>query len=146
MRSFRYLLEPSWRPPSTVLSAVKSRVFGCCGKSALMGYRLRLFERRIWVNISRCCLPHQPAHSMHVVDEVGEADPGSRSSNADGADEQAHRPFLPREDVLDRRPHGRLRAFARPVRRGIGLPFGFLRWICERSRRLARNFSVDRER
>ena len=31
-----------------------------------------------------------------------------------------------------------LRALARAVRCGIGLPFGFLRWICERSRRSAK--------
>ena len=35
-----------------------------------------------------------------------------------------------------------LRALARAVRRGIGLPLGFLRWICERKRRPARNFSL----
>src|SRR5262249_58792550 len=35
--------------------------------------------------------------------EIGEADLRPRSGYADGADEQAHRAFLPREDVLDRR-------------------------------------------
>ena len=39
-----------------------------------------------------------------------------------------------------------LRALARAVRRGIGLPFGFLRWICERRQRPARNFSLALER
>src|SRR5579872_4952455 len=39
-----------------------------------------------------------------------------------------------------------LRALARAVRRGIGLPLGFLRWICERSRRPARNLSLALER
>ena len=39
-----------------------------------------------------------------------------------------------------------LRALARAVRRGIGLPCGFLRWICERIRRSARYFSLAFER
>jgi hypothetical protein len=71
------------------------------------------------------------------------------------------RPRLPRDVVRMNRPIGPfcraktcstaertadLRALARAVRRGIGFPFGFLRWICERSRRSARNFSLAFER
>jgi hypothetical protein len=61
--------------------------------------------------LSRCSRLDQPDHSLHVVNEIGEADLRSRSSYADGADEQAHRAFLPRKDVLDRRMAD-LRAFA----------------------------------
>ena len=39
-----------------------------------------------------------------------------------------------------------LRALARAVRRGSGLPLGFLRWICERSRRAARKLPLAFER
>ena len=97
-------------------------------------------------------LVSQPNHPLHVVEEVGEADLGSRAGEANlgsrageanGADEQTHWPFLAGEDVLDRRAQwADLRALARAVRRGIGLPSGFLRWICERRRRPARNFSL----
>jgi hypothetical protein len=53
--------------------------------------------------LSRCSRLDQPDHSLHVVNEISEADLRSRSGYADGADEQAHRAFLSREDVLDRR-------------------------------------------
>lgn len=55
----------------------------------------------------RCGPRGEPDHSLHVIDDVGEADFGSGPGDADGADEQAHRPFLPGEDVLDRRAHCR---------------------------------------
>src|SRR5215472_9915225 len=45
---------------------------------------------------SCCCgLGAEPDHALHVIDEVCEADFGSRSGDADGADKQPHRPFLP---------------------------------------------------
>ena len=46
-----------------------------------------------------CRLPEQkPAH---VAGDVGEADFGARSGDADGADEQRHAVLLVREDMLD---------------------------------------------
>ena len=86
--------------------------------------------------------PGEPDYSLHVVEEIGETDLCSRPSEADGADEQTHRPFLAGEDVLDRRAHRRFAGIGQAVRRGIGLPLGFLRWICERRSRPARNFSL----
>ena len=53
--------------------------------------------------LSRRSLLDQPDHSLHVVKKIGEADLHPGSGYTDGADEQAHRAFLPREDVLDRR-------------------------------------------
>jgi hypothetical protein len=46
-------------------------------------------------------------------------------AQADGADEQAYRPLLPGEDMLNRRAHRRLAGIGRAVRRGIGVPLGF---------------------
>ena len=69
----------------------------------------------------------QPNHSLHVLNEIGEADLGSRPGNADRA-EQAHRPFLPSEDMLDRRTDRRFAGIRLGgARRSVGLPFGFLR-------------------
>ena len=93
----------------------------------------------------RALIP-EPDHSLHVEDEVGEADFGPRAGNTDGADEQAHRPFRRAKTCSTAERTADLRALARAVRRGIGLPFGFLRWICERNRRSARNFSFAFER
>src|SRR5690349_1144803 len=50
-------------------------------------------------------LSGEPKRSLHVVDDIGQADLGSGAGNADGADKQAHRPFLAGEDMLDRGAH-----------------------------------------
>ena len=92
-----------WRPPITRQSGAKQR--GCSAdavNSCCIGIRLGLWNGG-FAGLSRCSLLDQPDHSLHVVKEIGEADLRSRSGYADGADEQAHRAFLPREDVLDRR-------------------------------------------
>ena len=52
-------------------------------------------------------LSPQPGQPLHVIGEIGEADLGSGAGEADGADEQSHRPFLPGEDMLDCRAHCR---------------------------------------
>jgi hypothetical protein len=38
---------------------------------------------------------------------IGQTDLGSCSGDSDGADEQAHRPLLASEDMIDRRAHSR---------------------------------------
>ena len=50
----------------------------------------------------RCCLQEQKP--THVAGDVGEADPGAGSGDADAADEQAHAMFLVGEDMLDAGP------------------------------------------
>ena len=93
---------------------------------------------------SRCGLVDQPDHSLHIVGEIGEADFGSGADDPDGADEQAQ---AWRAKTCSTAAHtADLRALARAVRCGIGLPLGFLRWICERSRRPARKLSLAFER
>ena len=44
-----------------------------------------------------------PDVSREVVGEIGQADLGGGADEADRAHEQPHRPFLSREDMLDRR-------------------------------------------
>lgn len=61
--------------------------------------------------------------------EIGEADLGCRSREADSADEQAHGIFLAGEYCSTAARTTDLRVLARAVRNGIGLPFGFLRRI-----------------
>ena len=47
----------------------------------------------------------EPNHSLHIVQQVDEADFGCRTGQADGANEQAHGSLLAGEDVLDRRAY-----------------------------------------
>ena len=75
----------------------------------------------------------EPDQTLHAVDEIGEADLRRCPGDADGSDDQAHGPLLSGEDRLDRRePTRDFAALASAVRRGIGRPRGFLRWMHER--------------
>jgi len=47
----------------------------------------------------------QPDGALHVVDDVGEADLHGGAGDADGSDDEAHRPLLAGEDMIDRRAH-----------------------------------------
>jgi len=102
---FRYAAK-SWTPPRTSFSARDERAFGCgVGLLVHRGDRpasppgLRRLRSR-W-----CGLRGEPDHPLHVVDEVGEADLGSRSGDAYRANIEAHRALLPGKDMLDRRAH-----------------------------------------
>jgi hypothetical protein len=49
----------------------------------------------------------EPNHSLHIVQQVGEADFGCRTGQANGPDEQTHWPLLAGKDVFDRRAYCR---------------------------------------
>ena len=98
---------------------------------------VRAGPRREWVG---GFLGHRPDQPLHVIGEIGKADLGSGAGDLDGADEQSHRPFLSGKDISTTARTTDWRALALAVRRGIGLPLGFLRWIRERGRRPVRKY------
>ena len=77
--------------------------------------------------LRRRWLRAEPDEAAHVVDEVGEADLHGRPGKTEGADDEAHRPLLPGEDMFDAGADLRSRG-VRP-RRSLRhcLPAGFLR-------------------
>ncbi len=81
-----------------------------------------------------------------VVDDVGEADPGAGPVDSDCTDEEAHPALLLGEDVLDFRPHLRLRSVRTGCPDRIGLPGAFLRWTRETKPFSAMNRSLALER
>jgi hypothetical protein len=100
---------------------------------------LILFAAQQLVRLSWRGLRGKPDHSLHVVNEIGQG-------KTDDADIEAHRAFLPGEDVLDRRAHHGLAAIGPRGAPRHWLAFGFLRWICERRPLFAKCFSLALER
>ena len=76
-----------------------------------------------------CRLTLQPEQAAPVVDEVGEADPGRRPRDPDGAHEQPILAFCSANTCSMRARTADFFAFALAVRGDIGRLVGFFRWM-----------------